>query len=711
MFAFAGRINPAGALDTTFGTGGLAFATVGPSSVGNEVVIQADGKIIVAGYTEVGGGGQLDFAVARFHPNGTLDTSFDGDGKVQTPIGTSLDLAYTAAIQADGKIVVAGGTRGAVRDDFGVVRYNTDGSLDTSFDGDGKVVTSISVDNDFAQAMVIQPDGKIIVVGETEVQGHSFGVVRYNPDGSLDTSFDGDGKVTTSVRDTADYDLPYKVMLQPDGKIVVAGRSLANAQSDFDFALVRYNADGSLDPTFDGDGKLTTPVSPVASSDDGAFGIALQPDGKIVVAGNAYYSMNSGDCAVLRYNANGSLDTTFDGDGKAFISFGNLTEALLDVVIQPDGKIVTAGHKSNFTGPPIQGAAGASLGDLTVARLNPNGSLDTTFDGDGKVITEPPINGTMAAFSMKLLPNGKVIAAGYKRDTGATGTEFALARYMGDLNTADFDGDTKTDISIFRPSNGEWWMQNSSNNAVSAFTFGTSSDKITPGDFTGDGKTDIAVWRPSTGEWFVLRSDDFSYFSHPFGATGDNPAPADFDGDGKTDEAVFRPSTATWYVLRSSGGTTIQQFGANGDVPIAADYDGDGKADIAIFRPLGSFAGEWWIFKSSNSQVFSTHFGSQTDKPVPGDYTGDSKTDIAFWRPQTGFWFVLRSEDNSNFSIPFGTSDDVAAPGDYDGDGIYDAAVFRPSSSTWFVRRSTAGTLIQNFGISTDKPVPGAFVR
>ncbi|MGB7200679.1 MAG: FG-GAP-like repeat-containing protein [Pyrinomonadaceae bacterium] len=272
----------------------------------------------------------------------------------------------------------------------------------------------------------------------------------------------------------------------------------------------------------------------------------------------------------------------------------------------------------------------------------------------------------------------------------------------------DFDGDGKTDISIFRPGPGEWWYQRSSDGQVPAGQFGASTDKITPGDFTGDGKTDIAFWRPSSGEWFVLRSEDGSFFSFPFGAGGDVPMPADYDADGKADAAVFRPSTSTWFILNSSGtGTTIVTFGTAGDKPVAADYDGDAKADIAIFRPSD---GSWWYLRSSDGQVRVFSFGVSTDKAVPGDFTGDGKADIAVWRPSTGFWFVQRSEDNSFFSFPFGTTGDVPVPGDYDGDGRFDAGVFRPTSTTWFVQRSTAGILIQNFGLSSDTPIPSAFV-
>jgi hypothetical protein len=270
---------------------------------------------------------------------------------------------------------------------------------------------------------------------------------------------------------------------------------------------------------------------------------------------------------------------------------------------------------------------------------------------------------------------------------------------------ADFDGDGKTDISIFRPSNGQWWINQSSSGGVAA-AFGVGTDRIVPADYTGDGKTDIAFWRPATGEWFILRSDNSSFYSVPFGTSGDIPAPGDFDGDGKADTAVYRPSNGTWYISKSSGSVIIQQFGAAEDKPVVADYDGDGKSDIAIFRPSNS---QWWLLRSSQG-IIAAQFGVSGDKPVPGNFTGDGKADIAAYRPSTGFWFILRSEDSSFYSVPFGTSGDVPTPGDYDGDGKFDTAVFRPSNATWFINRTTGGTDIVPFGASGDLPVPNAFV-
>ena len=311
-------------------------------------------------------------------------------------------------------------------------------------------------------------------------------------------------------------------------------------------------------------------------------------------------------------------------------------------------------------------------------------------------------------FGNSLAITGDTVFAGVP-DGNINGLNNVGAGYLFRLGGKpfDFDEDARTDISIYRPPVGEWWYLRSSDAGNRAAQFGASTDRIVPADFSGDGKTDLAFWRPATGEWFILRSEDSSYYSLPFGSNGDIPAPADYDGDGRADTAVFRPSNATWYIGKSSGGTIIQQFGAAGDVPVAADYDGDGRGDVAIYRPSN---GQWWIQRSAGMSTVAFQFGTAADKPVSADYTGDGKADAAFWRASTGEWFFLRSESSSFYSFPFGAFEDIPAAGDYDGDGRADAAVFRPSNATWYMQQSAAGSLAVQFGFSTDKPVPAAFV-
>ncbi|HVE58433.1 MAG TPA: FG-GAP-like repeat-containing protein, partial [Pyrinomonadaceae bacterium] len=516
--------------------------------------------------------------------------------------------------------------------------------------------------------------------------GYDFALARFNTDGSFDTSFDGDGRVTTDFGDVSDSALA--IGIQTDGRIVAAGHTGNN--DGIDFALARYNADGSLDTSFDGDGKVTTDFSGVFNY---ARSVAIQADGKIVAAGACNTEVSSG-LAIVRYNPNGSLDTSFDDDGKVLTSVLSTYEFVASVAVQSDGKIVVAGS-----------AGDNAAADFGLIRYNSNGSLDGSYGTAGKAIFD--IFGSDLIFALTLDSMGRAVVA------GESGGMFTVARVLGGSVTPtanspyDFDGDGKTDLAIYRPSSGQWWINNSSTGITSAAQFGTSTDKIVPGDFSGDGKADIAVWRPGSGAWFILRSEDNSFYSVPFGASGDIPVPADFDGDGKTDTAVYRPSNFTWYLSKSSGGTQITTFGTTGDIPVPGDYDGDDKADIAVYRPS---TGEWWISKSSTSTTVVLQFGNSTDTPVQGDYTGDGQTDIAVWRPSTGVWFILRSEDNSFYSVPFGQTGDIPIPGDYDGDGKFDTAVFRPSASNWYINRSTSGLLITTFGITGDKPVPSAFL-
>jgi uncharacterized delta-60 repeat protein len=332
------RYNIDGSLDTTFDTDGKVTTAIGSFDSAYSVVVQSDGKIVAAGYSD--NGSKYDFAVVRYNTNGSLDTTFDTDGKVTTAIGSGTDIAYSVVLQSDGKIVVAGYSYNGTNDDFAVVRYNTDGSLDTTFDTDGIVTTAIGSNIDRANSVVVQSDGKIVAAGYSyNGSNFDFAVVRYNTNGSLDTTFDTDGKVTTAIG--SGTDAAYSVVLQSDGKIVVAGNSRIGSNDDF--AVVRYNTNGSLDTTFDTDGKVTTAIG---SGTDEARSVVVQSDGKIVAAGYSDNGPNF-DFAVVRYNTNGSLDTTFDTDGKVTTAVGLGDDEAYSVVLQSDGKIVAAGYSDN----------------------------------------------------------------------------------------------------------------------------------------------------------------------------------------------------------------------------------------------------------------------------------------------------------------------------------------------------------------------------
>ncbi|MGB7070325.1 MAG: M20/M25/M40 family metallo-hydrolase [Pyrinomonadaceae bacterium] len=259
----------------------------------------------------------------------------------------------------------------------------------------------------------------------------------------------------------------------------------------------------------------------------------------------------------------------------------------------------------------------------------------------------------------------------------------------------DFDGDGKSDISVYRPENGIWHL-NMSQNGYTAFPLGNATDQIVPADYDGDGKTDTAVFR--NGIWEVIRSTQ-GYTSFRFGQAGDIPQPEDYDGDGKADPAVFRPSTGRWYTLRSSEGWIEFTFGLNGDKPVAADFDGDRKADAAVYR-----SGVWHVL-CSTAGYNVVQFGLSGDIPVTGDFDGDGKSDRSVYR--NGIWYHWGSI-NGFSAYQFGIASDIPSSADFDGDGKSDAAVYR--DGLWYIFSAASGSFrVERFGLSTDKPVEAAY--
>jgi uncharacterized delta-60 repeat protein len=325
-------------LDPTFDTDGKVSTPIVPESSSiYDIALQSDGKIVAVGYALAGV--NYDLAIARYNSDGSLDLSFNSIGYDLINFGYNDDVAYAVAIQSNGKIVVAGKASNASNDDFVLLRYNTDGTLDLTFDTDGIVYTTFGTSYEMAYDVAIQADGKIIAAGAgfPDTTYH-FAMARYKTDGSLDASFGTGGKVTTLLNNSAEAK---SICIQADGKIVLAGKTL---QPDFSnaFAVARYNTNGSLDTSFSSDGKVTSDISTYSNE---GLDAAIQSDGKIVVVGSATLT-GPIQSALVRYNTNGTLDNSFDSDGIVTTAFGTNWDEARSVVIQGDGKILTGGLAS-----------------------------------------------------------------------------------------------------------------------------------------------------------------------------------------------------------------------------------------------------------------------------------------------------------------------------------------------------------------------------
>ncbi|MBV9957594.1 MAG: hypothetical protein JO360_04200 [Acidobacteria bacterium] len=636
------------------------------------MVLLPDGKILVGGETT---NSQSDkFALMRLNSDGTLDTSFGSGGIVLTTVNLSAH-GSRLLVQPDGKILLGGYSYRIDTDyDFTIIRYTADGALDTSFNNTGSVTQTFGSSVDEGYDMGLQPDGKILLVGRTwQIQGMpgvqwDIGVMRFNTDGSLDTTFNGTGKLIFGT--ASDMEEAHSVLIQPDGKILIGGLQKTTKN---DFLLLRLNSNGTLDTSFGSGGSTITTVSP---GDNIITSLALQSNGKILAGGFGY---------IARYTPDGVLDPSFGVGGTASTSAENQ-----EIRVIGGDKFLVA---MKF---------GANAG---VVRYMENGAPDTNFNGGGaaNIFTQ---GSSCIAYSVALQPDNKILLGGVcSQDV----PKFAVFRLQETRTKRflDFSGDGLTDVSIFRPSNGQWWYSSNIANEIFAGQWGLSTDRPVPADFTGDGRTDVAVFRPSTGEWFILRSDDGTSYSFTFGTAGDIPIVADFDGDDKADAGVFRPSTNEWYIQKSTGGLMAATFGAPGDKPVPSDYDGDFKTDIAIYRPS---TGEWWINQSSDGSIHGFSFGTSTDLPVQGDYTGDNKTDAAVYRPSTGEWFILPSEGGPFFGVHFGTDGDLPTPGNYGGDGRYDLVVYRPSENRWYFQVTGGPFSARYFGATGDQPLPNLFV-
>lgn len=695
------KFTPTGAVDTSFGTNGVVrtnfhsrFDGVPTYDIPQILKVQPDGKILFAGYcptlepnpqTRAFG---ADACVMRYNPNGTLDQTFGGNLLVY-----NADTPNTYSTQIDpGKLIFQTGL---------IADGRSFGTLGTFYD------------------IAIQPDGKIVLVGETRnyasfhaPQGYGAIVVRLNSNGSLDSTFGAGGIARWNAPQNGSC-FPERrflgVRLQADGRIIAVGHDGATTdcfQGQF-FAVTRWTSSGQLETVRRLDNSTDI------FQHERAVSAHFTRDGSRLIVSGAYKSLRQNPSSrlnptMVRLNVGDlSLDTSFGVGGIAQYNVGtnNWQSSTLYVkAIQPDGRIIGSDNAnvSNSNG---------------VVRLNPNGSADNSFGnlsidgsntGRGRLRVDVT-NGGGSSSPMERNPHILVRANGKINLLGYTAAFFGSRAVVSQQNTtfengiySDFTNDGKTDIGVFRFSTGAWFYLNSANNQSNGVAFGQSGDKPAPADYDGDGRTDVAVFRD--GVWYLQQSTK-GFTGISFGAAGDLPCPGDFDGDGLADISVFRPSTGIWYRLNSSNNQFVGvQFGQTGDVPLLADFDADGKTDIAVFRQ-----GFWYYIRSSDNEFRAVQFGTPTDIPVAGDYDGDSQADVAVFRPSNGTWYRINSSNGGLIFNQFGQNGDRPVPGDYDNDGKNDLAIFR--NGTWYVVRSGDNSVFGvSFGAATDIPVPAAYL-
>jgi uncharacterized delta-60 repeat protein len=566
------------------------------------------------------------------------------------------------------------------------MRLNPDGSLDTTFDGDGKRIVSFGMFTE-ASDMALQPDGKILLAGRAGSNQPGALIARFNADGSTDTGF-GTNQGFTVTNLTNGFSFFNKIALLADGKIVLTGE----AQQ---FKTLRYTQNGILDTSFGTDGTGVVNFY-------GGNGIVQQPDdGKLVIVRNTWFDFPA---SVMRLNYDGTLDSTFSNGGYRNLLWNDNHDRLelepdYDVALDAEGKIVIGGS-IRFKTTLDHNETNVPTREFALARLNRDGSDDLYFGFRGRVTTD--MAGIDTGTGLLMQPDGKIVLAGYSNDGGS----FAVARYIpGTANNpcrpvSDFNGDGKSDLAYFTTT-GNWFYRSSLNGSTQSRGWGQGTEIIVPADYNGDCHTDFAFYR--NGNWEIISPID-AIVLNPYllgGQAGDIPVPADFDGDDFADPAIYR--SGTWLINQTRGEDLTVQFGISGDIPVPADYDGDGKDDAAVYRPSD---GTWYLAQSSLG-IGIVRWGIAGDKPVVGDYDGDGKSDIAVYRPADGTWYLLQSTLGFG-GVRWGIATDRPVPADYDGDGKTDIAVYRDGD--WYLLQSTAGYQLRNFGTAADRPIQNAYI-
>ncbi len=447
-----------------------------------------------------------------------------------------------------------------------------------------------------------------------------------------------------------------------------ANWTATSVQSGITFVTTANNVDSApnaafaLDPTTVGGGTdLTSPIIPITAQ------------AAILTFRNRYDTEAGWDGGVLDISINGGAFQDIVTAGGTFLENGYNGSLGTGTNNPLNGRSAWTGNSNGYVTSRVR---------LPAAAAGQNVQLRFRFGADNNTVGVGPNPGWY-------IDNVQV--------AGQASCSFSASN----KSRADFDGDGKSDLSVFRPADNNWYVRKSAG-GIDVIGWGLSGDRIVPGKYDGDNKDDFAIFRPNENRWYVLGSNGYTVTLSDWGIANDLTVPADYDGDGKTDFAVFRPAENNWYIRKSGGGVDVWSWGLPGDVPVTGDFNGDGKADLTVYR-----AGTWLTAFTSGG-IAVNGLGTVGDQLVPADFDGDNTDDLAIWRPSTGEWHIRRSSNGATDVINWGLSADVPAPGDFDGDGRDDPAVYR--NGTWHLRMSTAGILSDNWGITNDKPIPSGYI-